>query len=278
MSRLAASCALGLAAILSVRLSSTAPPTCRDAQRCLSCAGLRTRWDARRLPKRREPLARRRFFGNPFGGQDSQESAGPAPVDPNTPFDGGQYAPTGFTEEGTRLEILRYPHPALRAPNTEVRVFDGRLKQLCNNLFQAMYEAGDGIGLAAPQVGVNLRLMVYNPDPSNSDEETVFVNPRIIDSARGLCVDQESCLSFPRLHGPVQRPAWIEVQADGWDGCPFTRTIRGFEARLFQHEYDHLDGVLYVDKLPEPSRVGIQPDLDFLVKDYINAGGSDPAP
>lgn len=224
---------------------------------------------------RRQHSIRRRLFGDLFGG--SEESQAPPPTDPNLPFHGGPYAPEGFATESMKLEIVRYPHPALRCSNAPVEAFDGRLRQLCDNLFKAMYAEGDGIGLAAPQVGVNLRVMVYNPEPGNPDEETVFINPRITDMARGYLVEKESCLSFPRISGPVKRPAWVEVEAADWDGCPFRRTIDGFEARLFQHEYDHLDGIVYIDHLADSARAAIQPDLDFFIQDYIKAGGTDPA-
>mmetsp|Transcript_87976 Transcript_87976/g.249237 ORF Transcript_87976/g.249237 Transcript_87976/m.249237 type:complete len:308 (-) Transcript_87976:38-961(-) len=199
-------------------------------------------------------------------------------VTPSEPLPAGPDAPEGFDSEARNLEILRYPHPALRRPNEPVKAFDGRLRQLADNLFSSMYARGDGIGLAAPQVGVNLRVMVYNPNPRSRDDETVFVNPRIVEVSPAKEVDAESCLSFPRMRGPVQRHRWVKVQAVDWDGCPFERSIYGFEARLFQHEYDHLDGVVYVDRLADSSRAALQPDLDFLVEDYRRAGGADEAP
>merc|ERR1719343_965449 len=141
-----------------------------------------------------------------------------------------------------RLNVVQYPHPALRHANARIEVFDERLKQLAQNLFLTMYAQGDGIGLAAPQVGINLRVMVYNDQMAaewgREEGETVFVNPEIVASSEDMDVETESCLSFPRMKGPVSRPIWVEVEAQDFEGNPFRRRIEGFEARLFQHEYD----------------------------------------
>lgn len=186
---------------------------------------------------------------------------------------GGPDAPPGFDTRNQLLDIVRYPHPALRRANDPVTVFDGRLRQLVANLFRTMYATGDGIGLAAPQVGVNLRLMVYNPNPDTKDDETVFINPRITSYSSTTDRKEESCLSFPRMRGPVDRPIWVEVEAMDWQGNLFQRRIEGFEARLFQHEYDHLDGVVYIDRLGEAARTKVQGDLDFMIADFQRAGG-----
>eukprot|EP00434_Breviolum_minutum_P002805 symbB.v1.2.002465.t2/scaffold99.1/size346285/21 len=107
----------------------------------------------------------------------------------------------------------QYPHPALRQENEDIKSFDGRLRRLADNLFTTLYATGDGIGLAAPQVGINMRVMVYNPNPRTRDEETVFVNPRILSFGKEQDYEAEGCLSFPRIRGSVQRPTWVEVEA-----------------------------------------------------------------
>jgi len=191
--------------------------------------------------------------------------------------------PVGYDTGPKELSIMRYPHPALRRPNAAVEKFDEKLRQLAENLFRAMYKEDDppGIGLAAPQVGVNLRVMVYNAKRTetqlNRDGEEVFVNPRITASGDEKEEMFEACLSFPQMEGPVVRPAWIEVEAWDLEGRPYTRRIEGDEARVFQHEYDHLDGVLYIDRLEEDNRRAVQKTLDRLVDEYSAGGGKQPA-
>jgi len=210
------------------------------------------------------------------------EAPAPAPAPPprptpDTPLPGGPYAPPGFDKENVDLTVVRYPHPALRRQNQNVVAFDGRLRKLADNLFRSMYAEDDGTGLAAPQVGVNLRVMVYNPEPGSTESETVFVNPKIVEYSGLADTKSESCLSFPKMRGPVKRAVWIKVEAVDMDGVPFKRTIRGIEARIFQHEYDHLDGIVYVDRLADPVIMGLQPNLDLLTEEYVKAGGTDPA-
>ncbi|CAE8672377.1 unnamed protein product [Polarella glacialis] len=209
-------------------------------------------------------LVARRFFGDLFGKKEEpQEEALDFPEEPGR---GGEYSPPGFDTRNMRFEVVRYPHPALRLPNAAVVDFDARLKKFSDNLFRTMYATGEGIGLAAPQVGVNLRIMVYNSDPSTKEDETVFVNPKILASSENLCIESESCLSFPRIKGNVHRPTWIEVEAADWTGTIFQRRIEGFEARLFQHEYDHLEGIVYTDRLGQGSLEKVQKDLDFFIE------------
>lgn len=191
--------------------------------------------------------------------------------------------PVGWDERPMKLEVLRYPHPLLRRQNAEVEQFDGRLKQLAENLFAAMYAETDppGIGLAAPQVGVNVRVMVYNAKRTetalNRDGEEVFVNPRIVAHSDEKGEMFEACLSFPKMEGPVVRPNSIRIEAFDLDGNRIERTLEDpIEARVFQHEYDHLDGVLYVDRLHEDDRPQVERTLKGLVSDYKAGGGKDP--
>eukprot|EP00931_Biecheleriopsis_adriatica_P055730 TRINITY_DN33017_c0_g1_i1.p1 TRINITY_DN33017_c0_g1~~TRINITY_DN33017_c0_g1_i1.p1 ORF type:complete len:306 (+),score=43.84 TRINITY_DN33017_c0_g1_i1:44-919(+) len=224
---------------------------------------------------------RRLFFGDVFGGnsqtEPTEEEGEDDQVYEDEPGRGGPYAPSGFDRKRMKYEIVRYPHPALRATNEDVKTFDRRLRRLADNLFATMYASGDGIGLAAPQVGVNMRVMVYNSDPSTKDDETVFVNPRITDYSRKMELESESCLSFPRIKGNVPRAEWVEVEAVDWEGNPFQRRIEGFEARLFQHEYDHLDGIVFTDRLGGPSMEKVQSDIDLFIEDFKRSSDLEPA-
>lgn len=168
--------------------------------------------------------------------------------------------------DGTDLRILEYPHPLLRAPNSEVVSFDDSLRKLTQEMFAIMY-ASRGVGLAAPQLGINKRLMVFNPEGKKEKwmSEVVLCNPRIVEWGSGREMDEEGCLSFPGFTADVDRAVWIQVEYQNGRGKQMRKKLDGWEARIFQHEYDHLDGVLYVDRLDEVEKARIQPELDRLV-------------
>jgi len=174
--------------------------------------------------------------------------------------------------------VLIYPHPSLRAPNAEIPVGDltgpgCEISTLAKEMFLVMY-AARGVGLAAPQVGVNKRLMVYNEsgDPKDWMRETVMVNPRIIERSENTDVEEEGCLSFPKIRGNVERSKWIKIEAYNLRGKKFKKKFKGWEARIFQHEYDHLDGRVFVDRLTPEGRGGAQPGLDALIADFGEGG------
>jgi peptide deformylase len=178
--------------------------------------------------------------------------------------------------EGTDLQIVKYPHPSLRLPNAEVsleELKDGSISKLAKEMFLLMY-AAEGVGLAAPQVGVNKRLMVYNEsgDKKKWLDEQVLVNPRIVEYSESKDVENEACLSFPDMRGDVERSKWIKVEAWSMKGKKVKKKFSGFEARIFQHEYDHLDGVVYIDRLSKEGREAVQPTLDSLVEEFGQGG------
>jgi peptide deformylase len=175
--------------------------------------------------------------------------------------------------EGTDLRILKYPHPALRAPNdvvTEEELKDG---SIAKEMLLLMY-AAEGVGLAAPQVGINKRLLVYNEDgdPKKWLNEIIMVNPKIVDFSDAKDISVEGCLSFPEMDGDVERSKWIKVEAMNLRGKKIKRKYEGWEAKVFQHEYDHLDGVVYIDRLMEERRAEVQPVLDSLIKEFGEGG------
>lgn len=178
--------------------------------------------------------------------------------------------------EGTDLQIVKYPHPALRRDNVEItkeELKDGSIAQLAKEMFMYMYEA-EGVGLAAPQVGVNKRLMVYNQsgDKKKWLEEIVMVNPQIVEFSDAKEIDEEGCLSFPDMGGYVERSKWIKVEAMNLQGKKIKRKFTGWEARIFQHEYDHLDGVVYIDRLTEKGKEEVQPRLQELIAEFGEGG------
>lgn len=175
------------------------------------------------------------------------------------------------------LEVLQYPHPRLRAPNARLSqpAFGEELSRLAAEMFDIMYR-DDGVGLAAPQVGVNVRLMVFNALGVRGDgEELVLANPRVISSSSETDLQEEGCLSFRRLktsellHGDVQRSLQLKVRAQDANGRSFVRTFKDWPARVFQHEFDHLQGTLFPDRIKPTARAHMSDDLRLLEDDFL---------
>jgi peptide deformylase len=184
--------------------------------------------------------------------------------------------------EGTELQVLKYPHPLLRKPNAEIPAeeIEHEAKRIAKEMLAIMY-ASKGVGLAAPQFGINKRLMVFNPqgDAKAWLQEVVLVNPRIVSKSKSSDVELEGCLSFPGMNGHVRRHEWVKVEATRLNGKKFKIKYEGWAARIFQHEYDHLDGVLYIDRLEHEDREQVKARLQELVDNYRTASyyGMDPA-
>ncbi len=146
------------------------------------------------------------------------------------------------------LSIRIYPDPVLRAKCREVTEFDARLRKLVRDMIETMH-AAPGIGLAAPQVGVELRVAVLDlsvgEDPSKVH---ILINPRLV-QREGLETDVEGCLSLPGITDKVDRPLRVQVQAVDLEGRPIEISAEDWLARALCHEIDHLDGVLFVDHL-----------------------------
>ena len=137
--------------------------------------------------------------------------------------------------------------PVLRTPAAEVTDIDGRLAKLAHDMLDTMYEA-PGLGLAAPQVGVGKRLFVYDLDPDGRTSPGVLVNPRIVE-AEGEWAYEEGCLSIPGLSFEIVRPKVVHLVGFDLDGNEVSVEADELTARLFQHELDHLDGVLMTERM-----------------------------
>ena len=146
----------------------------------------------------------------------------------------------------TRLAILEYPDPRLRARAQLVRDFDARLARLVQDMFETLY-AAQAIGLAAPQVNVPWQLITIDVSGAGTAPE-VYINPQILARSRWGMVE-ESCLSLPGISGLVKRPTALRVRALDRDGTPFTRDLDGMAAVCLGHEIDHLSGRLFIDSL-----------------------------
>ncbi len=156
--------------------------------------------------------------------------------------------------------IVRLGHPALRTPAEPVdkaRLSDPELLTLIDDMFETMLESG-GVGLAAPQIGIGLQLFTYavvDPEAEVEDDEDeqaelkVLINPAIDPRSGELVYDWEGCLSIPDLRGLVPRHPEVRVHGIDRDGQPVDYLAAGYEARIIQHEYDHLNGVVFLDRM-----------------------------
>ncbi len=161
--------------------------------------------------------------------------------------------------------ILKYGAPELQLKSRPVEHFDQELKSLARDLLQTMY-AAPGIGLAAPQVGINLRLTVI--DITGGEEkghQIVLANPKITEQ-EGSQKGEEGCLSIPEFTAPVERPQQVRVEAQDLDGNPIDVEGSDLLARAICHEIDHLDGILYIDRISRLKREMIKRKIQKLVR------------
>jgi len=162
------------------------------------------------------------------------------------------------------MQIVQYPHPALRWKSSPITNITSELRGIVREMFELMY-ASEGIGLAANQVALPYRLFVLNltGKREEADQEHVFINPEIIRS-KGTQEAEEGCLSLPKLYGQVRRADEIVVEAFDLEGNGFELTIDDLGSRAIQHETEHLEGKLFVDRLSEAARREVAPTLaDF---------------
>ncbi len=148
------------------------------------------------------------------------------------------------------LEIVKYGEPVLVQKAQDVKEFGRKLETLIADMHDAL-KRDRGIGLAAPQVGVSKRLFIVGLD---DEPLRVFINPRIIASSEETCEYEEGCLSFPGLYFGVVRPSAVDIEALDMYGKPFRLSADGLLARVIQHEYDHLDGILFIDRISPAKR------------------------
>ncbi len=165
------------------------------------------------------------------------------------------------------MDVINYPHPTLRRQAKPIQRVDRQLRDLIAEMFRLMYEHR-GVGLAANQVGVPLRLFVMNETgQEGKGAELVFINP-VISKPRGNEELEEGCLSLPGINATIVRPKTVFLNAYNLSGEEVKSDITGFFARIVQHEVDHLDGVLFIDRLTESGRKAIDNDLFVLETDF----------
>ena len=148
------------------------------------------------------------------------------------------------------LKVRKYGDPILRRRAQVVREVTPEIRRFVEDMIETMYDEV-GIGLAAPQVGLSVRLMVVGDDGGRTAR--ALVNPTIAEQG-GEVTTEEGCLSLPGIFAPVARAEWVRLEAHDLDGKPVSIRARGLTARVFQHEMDHLDGVLFIDRLDPMTR------------------------
>jgi len=166
------------------------------------------------------------------------------------------------------LKLRYYGDPILRSRAADVTTFDVSLREIGEEMVEAMVRE-DGVGLAGPQVGLDMRILVAlaMQEPGDEDAEPmVFVNPEILERSKDTWVYEEGCLSIPGIRGDVTRPLTVRVRYRDLDGKEQTMDVEGMFARILQHEIDHLEGKLFIDYLSPAEKALIKPKLRGISK------------
>lgn len=165
------------------------------------------------------------------------------------------------------LAIVPHPHPVLAMKASPVMRVDDDLVRVINRMWELMYES-EGVGLAAPQIGIPLRIFVANPSGDRDEgPEMVMINPEI-QRPKGNDSMEEGCLSLPEIRGEVKRPKKVSVTAYNAAGQLMEITTEGFVARVLQHENDHLDGTLFYQRMTGDARVELDDSIEQLESDF----------
>ena len=174
-----------------------------------------------------------------------------------------------MTVEPSRLEVQRYPAAILRRKTKPIDTIDGTVQAVANRMIELMYEH-EGVGLAAPQVGLDWRMFVTAgfAEAEHEDDEPgpdrAFINPTLEVTRGELVSQEEGCLSLPDIRCEVRRPPGATIQATNLAGEQFEMHAEGFLARVWQHEFDHLNGVLIIDKMLPMDRLRTRKQLKDL--------------
>lgn len=169
------------------------------------------------------------------------------------------------------LEIRLMGDPLLREEAAEVETIDHEIRRLASDMFDTMYEA-DGVGLAAPQVGVKQRLIVVDPREEGVTPRAL-VNPRVLETSDETDKAEEGCLSIPGLREVVERETEVVVEAESLDGETIRIEADGLHARVLLHEIDHLNGILFVDRVSPLKRKMLMKKWKKLQAETAGTGG-----
>jgi peptide deformylase len=172
--------------------------------------------------------------------------------------------------------VVVYGHPILRKVAEDIDKDYPGLQQLVSDMFETMYNA-DGLGLAAPQIGKSIRLFIIDAEPLAEDEpelagfKQVFINARITERSADLVPMTEGCLSIPNIREEVQRESKIVINFYDENWVYHEEVYLGYKARIIQHEYDHLDGILFPDKLSPIRKRLLKGKLTAIIKGNFEA-------
>lgn len=165
----------------------------------------------------------------------------------------------------TKCTITHFPTPVLGKKALPIETIDDSIRQLAERMKEIMVET-KGIGLAGPQAGVNLRIFVVSVD-GTKENASVYINPEI--KAEGPLSDiEEGCLSLPGIWGKIKRHSKCTITATDLDGNRFTEEAEGLLARAFQHEFDHLEGIMIKDRMSTPAKIRARKRLKQLQDEY----------
>ena len=172
------------------------------------------------------------------------------------------------TELASQLQIIKYPAACLRRKAEPIGEITDEVREVAKRMLELMHEV-EGVGLAAPQVNLSWRLFVTN-SRLEDDEDRVYVNPVLRDPAGEWETHEEGCLSLPEILGDVRRPTQMTLEAVDLEGKPFRMTRDDFLARVWQHEYDHVNGILIIDRFRQIGKLAVRraiKDLEKKAKD-----------
>lgn len=168
------------------------------------------------------------------------------------------------------MDIALYPDPVLRKKARRITQFDDNLRKLADEMHATMAKA-KGVGLAAPQVGLSIQLLVLNSSGKAADAKTL-VNPKLT-LVKGGELGEEGCLSFPGIWGEILRAPSLAVEAQDVSGNPIQLELSGYVARIVQHEFDHLEGILFIDRLSPADKIRIRKMLKNLEARFQERAG-----
>lgn len=168
------------------------------------------------------------------------------------------------------VSIISYPDPRLKKVSVPITAFDAALRELAQQMFALMREE-KGVGLAAPQVAKNIRMFVMNAT-GNPEDDRVYVNPELSE-AEGEEEGEEGCLSIPELRVKIFRSRKLRIVAKDLEGKPIDETADGYIARIWQHETDHLNGILLTDRMGPVAKIANRSLLKDLEEQYKKKQG-----
>jgi peptide deformylase len=172
------------------------------------------------------------------------------------------------------LKILTYPEKSLLKPSVKIELIDDKLRELTKDMGETMF-AAPGVGLAAPQVGVNKRVIVYDINAGNEEDDNsqeiqqefrALINPEILDASDSIVSKEEGCLSVLDYNADVKRYKKVSIRALNIDGKKLEFNMEGIPAIIMQHEIDHLDGILFIDRISALKRAMYKKKINKQLK------------